>query len=472
MNKRKELVKNTLIIGLGKVSTQMISFFLLPLYTFFLSPSEYGVVDLVITYVALLVPAITIQLEMASFRFLIDARNDENEKRRVISNVMQLVLPIMVVSAILFGLIALILHVPYALLIVLLIAITIFSNLFLQFARGLGDNKKFAIGSIATGVTTLVASIVFVAVLKWGAEGLLASLALSNLVGATYLFISLKLWRYIGIANPDKALKRKLVNYSLPLVPNGVAWWVINVSDRTIITLFLGAAANGIYAVSNKYAAIFSSIFSIFSMSWTESASVHIDAKDRDKFFSETTNAVIRLFGSFGVMLIVAIPLVFSLLVNEQFNESYLYIPILIVSAFFNAVVGMYSAVYVAKKMTKQVMNTSLASAGINIVLTVVLIPFLGIFAAALSTAIAFLAMAIFRHYDLKKYVKITFERGLFWKIAALYAFAMTLYYFNTIPGNIANAVIITAIVLVFNRSVVKVLRNKIFDTVRRSPQV
>jgi len=354
MNKKKDLIKNTLIIGLGKVSTQLISFFLLPLYTLFLSPSDYGTVDLIITYITLLVPAITIQLEMASFRFLVDARNSEREKKQIISNVLQIVSVILLVCVVLFLILNAFIHIQYASLILLNICVTIFSNLFLQFARGMGDNKKFAIACIVTGLTTLFGTVLLIVYAHMGARGMLLSIALANLACVIYLFFSLKVYKYISFKKQDKVLQKKLIAYSFPLVPNGISWWVINVSDRTIISIIIGVAANGIYAVANKYAAIFTSIFSIFGMSWTESASVHVDDKDRDTFFSETSNASVRLFGSLGLVLIAYIPLVFTILINAKYDEAYLYIPILIVGAFFNAVVGLYSAIYVAKKMTNK----------------------------------------------------------------------------------------------------------------------
>lgn len=68
MDKKKQLAKNTVIIFMGRVCTQFISYFLLPLYTSHLLASEYGLVDLVQTYVTLLVPIITLELEMSVFR--------------------------------------------------------------------------------------------------------------------------------------------------------------------------------------------------------------------------------------------------------------------------------------------------------------------------------------------------------------------------------------------------------------------
>ena len=85
MNREKQLVKNTVIITIGKICTQMISFFLLPLYTSILTTEEYGVVDLLNTLVSLFIPIVTFQIEQAVFRYLIDARNDEEKTSKVIS---------------------------------------------------------------------------------------------------------------------------------------------------------------------------------------------------------------------------------------------------------------------------------------------------------------------------------------------------------------------------------------------------
>ena len=86
MNKKKQLAKNTIIIFFGKVCTQLISFLLLPLYTAYLATSEYGIVDLIQTYVTLLVPIITLELEMSIFRWLIDSRGKDKETKKLISN--------------------------------------------------------------------------------------------------------------------------------------------------------------------------------------------------------------------------------------------------------------------------------------------------------------------------------------------------------------------------------------------------
>lgn len=113
MNRNKELIKNTVIIFIGKLCTQLLTFFLLPLYTAKLATGDYGVIDLIISYVQLLVPVITIQLEMAAFRFLIDARDDDLEKKKIITNIMYLVMGISVVFVVLYLLLIQVVEIAY-----------------------------------------------------------------------------------------------------------------------------------------------------------------------------------------------------------------------------------------------------------------------------------------------------------------------------------------------------------------------
>ena len=84
MGRKKELIFNTIIIGIGKFSTQIVSVFLLPIYTSLLSTAEYGTYDLLYTISMFLIPMITLLMEESMFRFLIDSKSkEENSKIQV-----------------------------------------------------------------------------------------------------------------------------------------------------------------------------------------------------------------------------------------------------------------------------------------------------------------------------------------------------------------------------------------------------
>ena len=161
MNKKKQLAKNTLIIFIGKVCTQLISFFLLPLYTGYLSTKEYGFVDLIQTYVTLLVPIITLELEMSIFRYLVDARGKNKETKKLISNNFLILGLGLLIFSILYIIVTSIWHINLRWLILIDIIVCTLSGNFLQVARGFGKTVDYAISCILTGLSTILCNIIF-----------------------------------------------------------------------------------------------------------------------------------------------------------------------------------------------------------------------------------------------------------------------------------------------------------------------
>ena len=452
MNKKKSLMKNTIIIFLGKLCTQLISFFLLPLYTSYLTTSDYGLVDLITTYVTLLVPIITLELEMSIFRYLVDSRGKDKDTKTLISNNFYLLgIALSIFSAIYF-IVTRFWNFDYQFIIWINILVCTLSGNFLQISRGFGKTLDFSISCIITGLTTVLSNIILIVFLGMGADGMIISMALANGLCSLYLFIKLKLYKLIDFSIVDKKLIKEMYAYSIPLIPNGVSWWIVNVSDRTIISWVLGAASNGIYAIGNKFPTLLSSLLGIFNLSWSESAALHINSPDRDEFFSDITNTVTKLFSCLGVGMIACMPFVFPILIDSKFNDAFNYIPILVLGSVFNVVVCLYSGVYIAKKMTKQVSNTAIIGAIINIGINALLVKFIGLYAAAISTALSYLAMLLYRHFDLKKHVNITFEKGLLLKSILIFTFAIVIYYQRNLILDIISLVVVCIYSFVMNK--------------------
>ena len=112
-SREKQLIKNTGILALGKICTQFISFFLLPLYTAYLSTKEYGVVDLLNNFISLLIPIVFFQMEQALFRFLIDERGNEKNKSEIISTAFFTVLYQIIIFTVFYIIISIFIHNEY-----------------------------------------------------------------------------------------------------------------------------------------------------------------------------------------------------------------------------------------------------------------------------------------------------------------------------------------------------------------------
>lgn len=465
-SKKKELAKNTIIIFIGKVCTQLISFFLLPLYTGYLTTSQYGIVDLITTYVTLLVPIITLELEMSVFRYLIDSRGNKNDTKKVLSNNFFILGVGLVLFSILYIIVTSFISIPYRWLILIDIIVCVLSGNFLQISRGMGRTVDYSISCIITGITTILSNIFLIVFMGLRANGMIISMAVANGLCALYLFVRLGLYKYIDFGLRDKKLIKEMNKYSIPLIPNGISWWIVNVSDRSIISFVLGSAANGLYAVSNKFPTILSSLLGIFNLSWSESAALHINSEDRDEFFSDICNTTVKLFTCLGVGMIACMPFVFPILINIKYDDAFYYIPILILGSVFNVVICLYSGILLAKKLTKEVATTSIIGAVINIVVNIVLIKYIGLYAAALSTAVSYFVMMVYRHMDLKKYVSIKYDNGLFISTILIYIFALVIYYLRNIYLNIFGLIIVVIYCIYLNRDFLttgyKTIKNKI----------
>lgn len=433
MSRSSSLIKNTALLTVSKLATQVVAFILVPLYTFHLPAEDYGRIDLVMTYIALLAPLLSIQLEFAAFRFAIDTRGDRIEMGNVLMTILSMIIPVVLIIVMVSFLLGVFMHIPYITLVSLNIVIAILSSVLLQFARGIGDIKRFTIASIAIGVANSLLCFLFIVLLKWPAESLMIALALANLIGLIYIGQSIV--RGIGsratLRSVDQRLRLDMLRYSIPLLPNSIAWWILNVSDRTIITWFIGAAANGIYAIASKFAFIPGIIFGIFNMSWSESASIHINSADRDSFFSKVSDMSLRLYVFVTVIYLLLIDILYPYIIGSEYLDSRLLIPILAAGALFQSILGNYSAVYIAKKKTKEIATSSVVAAVINILINLCLIKIIGIYAAAVSTAIAFAIMAAIRHFHIQRYVIIQYRTPNLVGSFLLLAASFGLYYLD-----------------------------------------
>ena len=462
MNKEKLLLKNTAIVSIGKICTQLITFFLLPIYTALLTTEEYGVVDLLNTLVSLFIPIVTLQIEQGIFRFLVDCRNDREETKKTISTVILLVTTQLIIYLSIFILASFWIHNPYKYFLACNLVVAVYSTILLQICRGLGDNTKYAIGSLITGVCTVVFNIVFIVAFHLGAYGMLMATCLGNLICILYILFAKKIYQWISIQKYDKEKRKQILKFSLPLVPNIISWWVVNTSDRSIITYFLGIGLNGIYATAAKFSGVLTTLYTVFNLTWTESASVNIDADDRDIFFSKILDTVLRTFGCFIIGVIAVIPFVFPILVKNKFQDSYYQIPILLVGSMFSILVSFIGSIYVAKKITKEVAKTSIFAALINILINVIFIKKIGLYAASISTLIAYMTMFVYRAIDTRKYVKLTVKPSLVIRILLMLGIACTSYYLRNTYISIIVLLVVTIDAFFINQKSIKFVKNSL----------
>ena len=413
MSRQKDLAKNTAILTVGKVCTQCISFFLLPLYTAILSAEDYGTFDLFVTYATLLLPLINWQLDQGLFRFMLDYRGNKDEQKKLFSTLLLSSTVQNIIYVVLFICIEPFLKIENAYFLLLYVVLQVYNALFLQFVRGLGYSIKYTIASFISASATTVLNVIALVFLRMGLQGLFVSTLTAQLLTLVYLVISSRSWEYFSLKKARIGTFKKVGTYSIPLIPNNLAWWVVNASDRTIISHFLGTAANGIYSVANKFPNVFINFYNILNLSWTETVSLHYNDEDRDEFLTDTMTSLVKLFVAACLGIVACMPFVFPIMVNTKYSAAYNQILILMYAMLFRVLVGLYSCVYVAQRNAKKIAYTSISAAIINITVDLILINKIQVFAASLSTLIAFLSMFIVRYIDVNKDVHMRIKKPI-----------------------------------------------------------
>ena len=435
MNHKNQLVKNTVIIAIGKLSTQVLSYILLPLYTAKMATGEYGTYDFICTVSRFLCPLITLLMEESMFRFLIDAKT-KNDRKKIIS------------QTIIYTLIGTAIFIPLAILVFKLsshytngfIAIIIFfivSNLFIglsnALARGLSKIKLYSFSNFILGIVTLILTII-VLLTSHSAGGLLMANAVANVVTALIIFAKLGLHKYFG--SYDKPLMKEMINYSFPLVPNSISWSIINMSDRIILTKLINSSANGIYAMACRFPNIINVLYGYFYTAWKESAAKIIKEDNKEAYYNSIYLDMKKFIYSVTLCLIAIMPFAFPIFINKNYNAAYVYIPIIMIATYFSNLSSFYGGIFSAYKDTKIMGITTLVAATINLVIDLAFVKQFEIYAACFSTLIADLIVYYYRRYKLKEYIKLKEPKML--GPSLIMAFICIVYYIKYIP-NISN---------------------------------
>lgn len=437
MKREATLIKNTLIFAIGNFASKLLGFLLLPLYTGYLSAKDFGYFDLIVTTVTLFLPIISLQIYDGLYRYLLDT-DDKSKIGSIISTTFSILLKNLLLFNVLYFIITYLLEIKNALLIVIYINVLVISQLYSQIARGLKKNIVYSISGFIGTCISLVASIISIAILNMNISGLLISLILSSIGTIIYVEYKLKIFSIITFNKKDKLLTKSLLVYSIPLIPNVVNWWIMNVSDRYLLSYFVNLNANGIYAVANKFPSILMIVNTIFNMAWQESAISEHKAKDKNQFYTKMFNVYLDLQWCAVLILISFTKPLMQIIVGKSFGEAWIYAPFLYFAVLFSSFSSFYGIGFQSSKETKGAFLSSICGSILNIILGVMLIPNIGIQGASVSTLVAFLAMWIIRIFQTKKYFSISIKLTK----VAIYTILSLVFLFLYYQGNIYSDII------------------------------
>ena len=460
-DKEKKLAHNTIIFIIGSLGSKFIQFFLVPFYTWSMSTAEFGSGDIVLTMSEILVPVFSLSISDGLLRFGLDKTLRQE-------NVLKCCLCIDCIGAIISIFCIPIFELYHGLsqwlaLFLTIMILRIYRDYFSIYLKINDKNRMYAIDGILYTFTLCIFGILLLSIFKLGVKGYLLSYVIANLVSIIFLLIVGKPIKKIKSGHLDKKLFKDIVRYSIPMVANAMAWWIITASDRLVIQYFMSNDAVGLYSVSSKIPTIISTFSGVFLQAWAISCITEYDS-DRDKIFYQ------KIFDQYySVMIFVATILIaiirpfMHVYVSPSFECAWEYTPVLISAAVYSGIFGYFGVIYAAAKNSINVTITTCLGAACNMLLNILLIPCIGIQGAAIATYISWLITSIVRIIDTRKFIafKINYAKCFFmmtmniiqcvcvvklplkYSIMISAACILTLYYINK---NIINGFIIATL--------------------------
>lgn len=412
MDKYKKLASNTIIFAIGTFSSKILSFLLMPFITRMMVTGDYGAADLIQQTGNVIIPIAFLCVNSAALRFSMDKAADRADVftvgvRTTLGGFAAFLLFAYPISFIRINDFRLGDHL---LLIYVFVLTSGMRQLCQQFVRGSGYVKLFALDGILATVTYLAFTMLFLGVFKWGINGYIMAIVASDFCSVVFFFITAKLGRCIKWKGVKKNTAGAMLRYCVPMIPTIILWWIINVSDRYMVTYFIDSSANGLYSAASKIPNLVIMCASVFTDAWQLSAVDEYNNKDTARFFSK----IFRVYcgGTFAVasVLILLCKVITRILVAKSYYDSWQYVPILIIATTFSCLVNFLASVYMAEKKNIMAMVTALCGAVTNVVLNLLLIPRYGANGAAVATAVAFLVVFITRSVDARRYIKMNYQ--------------------------------------------------------------
>lgn len=460
MNVYQKLLSNTLLIALSTFGSKLLVFLLTPFYTAMLSTEEYGIMDNVVQLSNLLIPIASAGIANAVIRFGLDGVTDK--KSVYTFGIVVTALG----SALLLACYPLLDLIPYTNGYTILVCFYVIASNFhaacAQFSRSCGNVRLYAEGGILCTAVAIGLNILFLAVFHWGVAGYVLSSILADVICSFFYIFRDKQWRAFDLSSirgKDRlATDWDMLRYAIPLIPTTVCSWIINMSDRFIITGILGESANGIYSVANKMPTMLIVVSNIFTYAWQITAFANQPKEERARLFSNVARVYQAITFVGAACLIVTARISQSLLAGPDYYAGWRYVPMLSLATAFCCLSNFLTSVYMVDKRSVATFVTILIGAVLNVTGNILLIPVLGPMGAALSTAVSYFMMFFVRVFHSRSSVAISWDLPRF-ITSALLVTALTAVMILEVPGWIWISIGLTGVILVLNlKNLVKAL--------------
>lgn len=415
LDKIKSFSIDSLYYGMSSVIPRILGFLLVPLFTQYLTPKDYGIMTLLGFYTLFFSPISHLGLQGAMFRF-VGISNSKREESIILSSAFKVI----VIISSFFTLFSLIIikHLElfivqsddYTILLILTILFSFFSSLnqiMLSYLRIKRKVKKIFYVNMFKVFISLSLNIYLIVFVGLGLNGAIYSLLITSVLSLILLFVIVKIPLSIDI---DFNYIKHMLNYGLPNLPKYIQAVIMGLFGQYYISKYLSVSELGLYSVAWKFCIPLVVVSSIVLNSWNAFKFDLLKKKSSIKVFSQFSNLFILLFCF--VFLIVCLwggdlLIIFT---DQKYHSASVYVSYLCLIPLFTCLYQSMSS-YISFG-ENQSLNPYIGTTGliVTVVASILLIPKLSIIGVAYATSLGWFAMNIFGYLYGQSIFKVNFQ--------------------------------------------------------------
>ena len=233
-----------------------------------------------------------------------------------------------------------------------------------------------------------------------------------------------------------------------------------------MITYFMGASENGIYAIAYKIPTVMTILIGIFLQAWQISANQASEDKKIGAYYTQMYKYLDAIVMTMGCVVIIFAKFLIDIMAADAYYIAWKYVPCLVLAICFFSKAQLLGTIYTTFRHTTMAFVTNLVAAVINIIGNFILIHYMGVMGAAIATAISYVALCYVRKIDTKKHVQIEsseIKEGIVSLLLLIEAVIYTNY-----PEYMWIAVLCMLLILAFQFKVLLQVAKKLFSVVVR----
>jgi O-antigen/teichoic acid export membrane protein len=398
-NRTFSLFKHTLTYGIGDILQRFLSILLLPIYTRYLSPGDYGIIALLGIFGMIIGTLTMCGLTNGIGRFFFYTEQEETSLPAVLWSpflfITILTLLLISIIGIFSGYLSTLLFdtKDHSYLVILTLLGILIGNLssvgrsILIFQEKSKTVNYINIAGLAVGATS---GIIFVVMLNRGVTGAVEA----GIVGSAIMFIPIMILTMIkykpGFSLP---MLKKQLRFSLPLVAAVFAFWFIDSSDRYLLKVFLPLSEVGLYNVGYNIGLVMMILVGGFTLAWPPYYHRNNQNNEGQGVCDDVMKIYLLVTTFFVVVLSLAAPLAVRILATERFHQAYTVVPWVAMAYLLKGpYIILLMGVYIKNKTSWQLYLEGFAAL-VNLGLNILLIPVVGREAAALTTLFSYSIM-------------------------------------------------------------------------------